>query len=188
MRCAVTCVCSTSRTPAANHLSEFVCTTTWSATPPAVNIEDTRRQAMRQNDREVRHTIIRVLSRRLARTASFDGASFSGKDTSFDDARFAGEYVSFRRVGFSSQTTAFGKAVFKCLRASFDSSAEWKKRRVRLGQPAERNPAGRPALHHAATVAAVPGRAGVRTALPPGRCRPGRRSRPLTPAWQHWSR
>jgi hypothetical protein len=126
MRCAVTCVCSTSRTPAANHLSEFVCTTTWSATPPAVNIEDTRRQAMRQNDREVRHTIIRVLSRRLARTASFDGASFSGKDTSFDDARFAGEYVSFRRVGFSSQTTAFGRAVFKCLRASFDSPAEWK--------------------------------------------------------------
>lgn len=140
-----------------NHLSEFVSTTTWSANPPAVNIEETRRQAMRQNDREVRDTIVRVLAQRLARTADtswsgndfdltgvlfedawfagarfngrhvwFDGAAFNGKDTSFDDARFAGEYVSFRRVGFSSQTTSFGRAAFKCLRASFESPAQWK--------------------------------------------------------------
>jgi hypothetical protein len=187
-----------------NNLSEFVSTTTWSATPPAVNIEETRRQAVRQNDREVRDTIVRVLSQRLsgtadtswsgndfdltgvlfedawfagarfsgrhvwfdgavfsgpnasfedvefnsevvsfegvsfesdatfagstfrARSASFDGAAFSGKDTSFDEARFAGEYVSFRRVGFSSEQTSFGSAVFKCLRASFDSPAAWK--------------------------------------------------------------
>ena len=59
----------------ANHLSEFVSTTTWSATPPAVNIEETRRQAVRQNDREVRDTIVRVLVQRLARTAD---ASWSG--------------------------------------------------------------------------------------------------------------
>jgi hypothetical protein len=140
-----------------NHLSEFVSTTTWSANPPAVNIEETRRQAMRQNDREVRDTIVRVLAQRLARTADtswsgndfdltgvlfedawfagarfngrhvwFDGAAFNGKDTSFDDARFVGEYVSFRRVGFSSQTTSFGRAAFKCLRASFESPAQWK--------------------------------------------------------------
>jgi hypothetical protein len=61
-----------------------------------------------------------------ARSASFDGAAFSGKDTSFDEARFAGEHVSFRRVGFSSEQTSFGSAVFKCLRASFDSPAAWK--------------------------------------------------------------
>ena len=187
-----------------NNLSEFVSTTTWSATPPAVNIEETRRQAVRQNDREVRDTIGRVLSQRLssaadsswsrndfdftgvlfedawfagarfsgrhvwfdgavfsgpntsfedvefnaevvsfngasfesdatfagstfrARSASFDGAAFSGKETSFDEARFAGECVSFRRVGFSSAQTSFGSAVFKCLRASFDSPTEWK--------------------------------------------------------------
>jgi hypothetical protein len=187
-----------------NNLSEFVSTTTWSATPPAVNIEETRRQAVRQNDREVRDTIVRVLLQRLsgtadtswsgndfdltgvlfedawfagarfsgrhvwfdgavfsgpntsfedvefnaevvsfdatsfesdatfagstfrARSASFEGATFSGKDTSFDEARFAGEYVSFRRVGFSSAATSFGSAVFKCLRASFESPAEWK--------------------------------------------------------------
>jgi len=216
-----------------NHLSEFVSTTTWSANPPAVNIEETRRQAMRQNDREVRDTIVRVLAQRLARTAdtswsgndfdltgvlfedawfagarfngrrvwfdgavfngpnasfedvefnaevvsfdganfdsdvtfagatfrartaSFDGAAFNGKDTSFDDARFAGEYVSFRRVGFSSQTTSCGRAAFKCLRASFESPAQWKNVEFDW-EPAERNPAGDPALHHAATVAAVP--------------------------------
>jgi hypothetical protein len=54
------------------------------------------------------------------------GPGSTARITSFDDARFAGEYVSFRRVGFSSQTTSFGRAVFKCLRASFDSPAEWK--------------------------------------------------------------
>jgi hypothetical protein len=187
-----------------NNLSEFVSTTTWSAQPPAVNIEETRRQTVRQNDREVRDTIIRVLAQRLsrgadtswsgndfdltgvlfedawfagarfngrhvwfdgavfngpnisfedvefnarvvsfdgatfesdaaftgstfrARSTSFDGATFSGKDTTFDEARFAGEYVSFRRVGFAGETTSFGKATFKCLRASFESPAEWK--------------------------------------------------------------
>jgi hypothetical protein len=187
-----------------NHLSEFVSTTTWSATPPATNVEETRRQAVRQNDREVRETIVRVLAQRLqssadtswsandfdltgvlfedawfagarfsgrhawfdgavftgpntsfedvefnaevvsfdgasfesgaafagatfrARTASFDGATFTGGETSFDDARFAGEFVSFRRVGFAGETTSFGSAAFKCLRASFESPAEWK--------------------------------------------------------------
>jgi hypothetical protein len=187
-----------------NNLSEFVSTTTWSATPPAVNIEETRRQAVRQNDREVRDTIVRVLLQRLsgmadtswsgndfdltgvlfedawlagsrfngrhvwfdgavfsgtntafddvefnaevvsfdgasfesdaafagstfrARSTSFDGAAFTGKDTSFDETKFAGEYVSFRRVSFSSDQTSFGSAAFKCLRASFDSPAEWK--------------------------------------------------------------
>jgi hypothetical protein len=52
-----------------NHLSEFVSTTTWSATPPAVNIEETRRQAMRQNDREVRDTIVRVIAQHVSRRA-----------------------------------------------------------------------------------------------------------------------
>jgi Pentapeptide repeats (9 copies) len=204
MCCAAICVCHTTRITGSNNLSEFLSTTTWSATPPAVNIEETRRQAVRQNDREVRDTIVRVLSQRLsgtadtswsgndfdltgvlfedawfagarfsgrhvwfdgavfsgpnasfedvefnsevvsfegasfdsdatfagstfrARSVSFDGAAFSGKDTSFDEARFAGEYVSFRRVGFSSEQTSFGSAVFKCLRASFDSPAAWK--------------------------------------------------------------
>jgi uncharacterized protein YjbI with pentapeptide repeats len=188
----------------ANHLSEFISTTTWSATAPATNIEEQRRQAIRQNDREVRKTIVRVVTRHLqrnadtswsgndfdftgvlfedasfegatfggrhvsfggatftgektsfdratfnaetvsfagakfdsatsfagatfrARHASFDTARFSGRDISFDGVRFAGEYVSFVRGGFTSEKTSFKSARFKCLRASFDSPAEWK--------------------------------------------------------------
>ena len=71
-----------------NNLSEFVSTTTWSATPPAVNIEETRRQAVRQNDREVRDTMVRVLSQRLSATAD---TSWSGNDSDLtgvvEDAR-----------------------------------------------------------------------------------------------------
>jgi hypothetical protein len=65
----------------ANHLSEFVSTTTWSATPPAVNIEETRRQAVRQNEREVRDTIVRV--------------GFSSEETSFGPAVFKCLRASF---------------------------------------------------------------------------------------------
>jgi hypothetical protein len=70
------------------HLSEFVSTTTWSANPPAVNIEETRRQAMRQNDREVRDTTVRVLAQRLARTAdtSWSGNDFDLTGVLFEDA------------------------------------------------------------------------------------------------------
>jgi hypothetical protein len=181
-----------------------VSTTTWSATPPATHIEEQRRQAIRQNDREVRNTIIRVIGRHLrsnadtswsgndfdftgvlfeeasldgatfsgrhvtfdratfrtqttsfagarfnaenvsfsgakfdsettfagakfrARRTSFEGATFTGPNISFDEARFTGEYVSFDRASFAAQSTTFLSAKFKCLRASFDSPAEWK--------------------------------------------------------------
>jgi hypothetical protein len=152
-----------------NHLTEFVSTTTWSAAPPATHIEEQRRQAIRQNDREVRNTIVRMVARHLQATAdtswsrhdfdfagvlfegaalagatfsgrhvsfegatfgakatSFDGATLGGTSVAFDDARFAGEYVSFDRVSFAAEKTTFLSAKFKCLRASFDSPAEWK--------------------------------------------------------------
>jgi hypothetical protein len=93
-----------------SRLSEFVSTTTWSATPPAINIEEQRRQAIRQNDREVRKTIIRVVSRHLQGNADtswsgndFDFTGVLFEDTSFDKVRFAGEYVSFARAGFSAR-------------------------------------------------------------------------------------
>jgi hypothetical protein len=186
-----------------NHLTEFVSTTTWSATPPATNIEEQRRQQIRQNDREVRNTIVRVITRHVqakadtswsandfdfsgvlfesaafdgttfggryvlfdgatftaedtsfdgatfnaedvsfigaefgtdttfagatfrARFTSFDGTTFGGESTSFDRARFGGEYVYFRRAAFSGEKTTFKSARFRCLRASFDSPAEW---------------------------------------------------------------
>ncbi|HEY6649636.1 MAG TPA: hypothetical protein VI217_21335 [Mycobacterium sp.] len=85
-----------------NHLSEFVSTTTWSANPPAVNIEETRRQAMRQNDREVRDTTVRVLAQRLARTAdtSWSGNDFDLTGVLFEDAWFAGAKFNGRHVWF----------------------------------------------------------------------------------------
>ncbi len=135
----------------ANHLSEFVSTTTWSATPPAVNIEETRRQAVRQNDREVRDTIVRVLVQRLARTADaswsgndfdltgvlfedawFAGARFSGRhvwfdgavfgqNASFEDVDFNAEVVSFDGASFESNAT-FAGATFRARSASFEGA------------------------------------------------------------------
>ncbi|MDT5284620.1 MAG: hypothetical protein QOJ20_5815 [Mycobacterium sp.] len=135
----------------ANHLSEFVSTTTWSATPPAVNIEESRRQAVRQNDREVRDTIVRVLVQRLARTADaswsgndfdltgvlfedglFAGARFSGRhvwfdgavfgpNASFEDVDFNAEVVSFDGASFESDAT-FAGATFRARSASFDGA------------------------------------------------------------------
>jgi hypothetical protein len=61
-----------------------------------------------------------------ARRISFDGATFGGKNNSFDEAKFTGEYVSFRGASFAGEKTTFLSTKFKCLRASFDSPAEWK--------------------------------------------------------------
>jgi hypothetical protein len=135
-----------------NHLSEFVSTTTWSATPPATNIEETRRQAVRQNDREVRETIVRVLAQRLQRSADtswsandfdltgvlfedawFAGARFSGKHAWFDGAVFTGPNTSFEDVEFNAEVVsfeganfesdaAFAGATFRARSASFDEA------------------------------------------------------------------
>jgi hypothetical protein len=115
-----------------NHLTEFVSTTTWSATPPATNIEETRRQAVRQNDREVRETIVRVLAQRLGRSADtswsandfdltgvlfedawFAGARFSGRHAWFDGATFTGPNTSFEDVEFDAEVVSFDGATFE---------------------------------------------------------------------------
>jgi hypothetical protein len=136
-----------------NHLSEFVSTTTWSANPPAVNIEETRRHAMRQNDREVRDTIVRVLSQHLAGTADtswsrndfdltgvsfenacFAGARFNGRHAWFDGAVFSGPNTSFQKVEFNAEAVSFdgasfesdasfAGATFRTRSASFDGAA-----------------------------------------------------------------
>ncbi|HEX2286349.1 MAG TPA: hypothetical protein VHI10_16260, partial [Mycobacterium sp.] len=136
-----------------SHLSEFVSTTTWSATPPATNIEEQRRQAIRQNDREVRKTILRVITRHLqhnadtswsgndfdftgvlfedasfegatfnGRQVSFNGATFRGENTKFDRASFNAETVSFDGARFESDSTTFTDASFRACRASFDGA------------------------------------------------------------------
>jgi uncharacterized protein YjbI with pentapeptide repeats len=139
-------------TDGANHLSEFISTTTWSATPPATNIEEQRRQAIRQNDREVRKTIVRVVTRHLQRNAdtnwsandfdftgvlfedaSFDGAMFGGRHVSFGGATFSGENTSFEGVRFNAENvsfvgakfdsaTTFAGATFRARRTSFDTA------------------------------------------------------------------
>ena len=113
-----------------NHLSEFVSTTTWSATPPAVNIEETRRQAVRQNDREVRDTIVRALAQRVSRAAdtSWSGNDFDFTGVLFEDAWFAGARFSGRNVWFdgavfSGPNTSFEDAVFNTEVVSFDGAA-----------------------------------------------------------------
>lgn len=113
-----------------NHLSEFVSTTTWSATPPAVNIEETRRQAVRQNDREVRDTIVRVLAQRVSRSAdtSWSGNDFDFTGVLFEDAWFAGARFSGRNAWFdgavfTGPNISFEDAVFNAVVVSFDGAA-----------------------------------------------------------------
>ncbi|MDT5210175.1 MAG: hypothetical protein QOF67_2590, partial [Mycobacterium sp.] len=113
-----------------NNLSEFVSTTTWSATPPAVNIEETRRQTVRQNDREVRDTIGRVLSQRLSGTAdtSWSGNDFDLTGVLFEDAwfagaRFGGRHVWFDGAVFSGLNTSFEDVEFNAEVVSFDGAS-----------------------------------------------------------------
>jgi hypothetical protein len=113
----------------ANHLAELVSTTTWTATAPATNIEESRRQAIRQNDGEVRQTAVRVLTARLQRDAdaSWAGNDFDFTGVLFEDASFAGAVFRGRRVRFdgatfSGKATSFEDAAFDADRVSFDGA------------------------------------------------------------------
>jgi len=112
-----------------SHLSEFVSTTTWSATPPATNIEEQRRQAVRQNDREVRKSIVRVIARHLQDNADvswskndFDFAGVLFEDASFADATFNGKRVAFDSATFRGETTSFEGANFNAEAVRFDGA------------------------------------------------------------------
>ncbi|HJT94928.1 MAG TPA: pentapeptide repeat-containing protein [Mycobacterium sp.] len=109
-----------------NHVTEFVSTTTWSATPPATHIEEQRRQAIRQNDRVVRNTIIRVIGRHLRSNADtswsgndFDFTGVLLEEASLDGVTFSGRHVSFERATFRTQTTSFDGAAFNAENVSF---------------------------------------------------------------------
>ncbi|AYV32445.1 MULTISPECIES: pentapeptide repeat-containing protein [Streptomyces] len=83
-----------------------------------------------QADREVRHTVIRVirdhLNPRISGTAaSWEGYDFDFTGTVFDGgsfrgARFTGGYVSFRRAEFTGGLLSFRHAVFAGGNVSFD--------------------------------------------------------------------
>jgi hypothetical protein len=112
-----------------SHVSEFVSTTTWTATPPATNIEEQRRQAVRQNDREVRKTVIRAISRHLQSDADvswsqndFDFTGVHFEDASFDRARFGGRHVTFDGATFTGPDTSFDDVRFDAEIVSFDGA------------------------------------------------------------------
>jgi hypothetical protein len=136
-----------------NHLSEFVSTTTWSATPPATNIEETRRQAVRQNDREVRETIVRVLAQRLQRSADtswsandFDLTGVLFEDAWFAGARFSGRHVWFDGAVFTGPNTSFEDVQFNAEVVSFDGPTSNPTRRsaARRSAPAAHRSTGPP--------------------------------------------
>jgi hypothetical protein len=113
-----------------NHLTEFVSTTTWSATAPATNIEERRRQGIRQNDGEVRKTVVRVIARHLRRDAdtSWSANDFDFTDVLFELAPFAGTRFRGRLVSFDGATfgdhddTEFDGAFFNAESVRFDGA------------------------------------------------------------------
>ena len=107
-----------------------------------------------QDDREVRHTVIRVITAHLQKDkdaamswqglnfdftgavfdgGGFGGAEFSGAKVSFDSAQFTGD-VSFAAVGFSGAQVSFGAAQFKNGLVSF-GAAEFSGTTVELQIP-----------------------------------------------------
>ena len=105
---------------------------------PGDDAAPAERTAYRAN-REVRHTIIRLISAHLRPGAAvswqglnfdftgviFDGGDFSGAEFSgglvrFDDAEFSGGRVSFIRAEFSGGLVSFNRAQFSGGEVSFD--------------------------------------------------------------------
>jgi len=97
----------------------------------SVEQQHTQRRTIRQNDREVRQTIVRVITAHLRdhadipwsdhdfdfntvifENADFQNARFRGKNTSFEGATFSGERTSFEGATFSGERTSFERAMF----------------------------------------------------------------------------
>jgi uncharacterized protein YjbI with pentapeptide repeats len=125
-----------------SHRTELVTTTTRPAEPPATTIEEQVHQRFRENDREVRQTIMRIITAHLQpepetpinwsghdydfttvlfEDVFFRGATFSGKTTSFAGATFSGN-TWFAQVTFGGQTTSFERATFRGQTTSFDGA------------------------------------------------------------------
>jgi hypothetical protein len=133
-----------------SHHTEIVTT----ARPPETSVlqtgrETTLHQKIRQNDREVRQTIVRVISARVEtyadvkwskhnydftgvyfEDAPFMFAEFLGDATLFDKATFSGERTNFSNAKFAGYTTSFTRAKFQ--NNSTFSWAEFSGRNVRF--------------------------------------------------------
>jgi uncharacterized protein YjbI with pentapeptide repeats len=109
-----------------SHITELVTTTRVQGTQP----EEARHQTIRQNDREVRQTIVRVISAHLQKAADvswsahdfdftavlfeeadFSNALFSGKTTTFHGATFTG-ITNFSATEFAGEINSFKNAKF----------------------------------------------------------------------------
>jgi hypothetical protein len=116
-----------------SHRTELVTTTTRPAEPPATSIEEQVHQRIRQNDREVRQTIVRIISAHLQPEAPINWSGhdydFTGvlfEDASFAGATFSGQTTTFDWAPFSSQTTRFGEPTFKAANLfPFESPRAW---------------------------------------------------------------
>jgi uncharacterized protein YjbI with pentapeptide repeats len=113
-----------------SHRTEHVTKFTRSETP-ITSVEEQVTHRLRQNDREVRQTIVRVICAHLQDNAenswsnndfdftgvlfenvNFGGATFSGEHTNFNGATFSGEHTVFNGATFSAERTVFGAATF----------------------------------------------------------------------------
>jgi len=124
-----------------SHRTELVTTTTRPAEPPATSIEEQVHQRIRQNDREVRQTIVRIISAHLQPEAPINWSGhdydFTGvlfEDASFAGAAFSGETTTFTRAKFSGQTTTFTGATFSGQTTTFDW-APFSSQTTRFGEP-----------------------------------------------------
>jgi uncharacterized protein YjbI with pentapeptide repeats len=105
-------------------------------------LEEELRFQYRQNDKEVRQTIVRVITAHLQEKATtswssndfdftgahleapnFDGAFFSGEYTSFYGATFSGQNTAFDGASFSGENTWFDGASFSGEYTSFDGAS-----------------------------------------------------------------
>ncbi|WP_329414761.1 pentapeptide repeat-containing protein [Nocardia vinacea] len=133
----------------ANHQQKLVVKQRRGRVGKAIGREEEQHFDFRQNDRQVRQTIIRVIAAHLQTNAetswsrcdfdfrgavledtSFAGARFSGETTSFDGATFSGETTSFARARFNGEHTSFAGARFssehtRFAGARFSSEHTW---------------------------------------------------------------
>jgi hypothetical protein len=114
-----------------SHRTEHVTKFTRSETP-ITSVEEQVTHRLRQNDREVRQTIVRVICAHLQHNAEnswshhdFDFTAVLFENVNFDRTMFSGEYTYFGGATFSGEYTSFGGATFSGERASFEYPHAW---------------------------------------------------------------
>jgi uncharacterized protein YjbI with pentapeptide repeats len=110
-----------------NDRSEVVTTTRQPGPEPITSVEQEVHQRLRQNDREVRQTVVRIIAAHLQNSAEiswsprdFDFTGVLFEDANFDGAVFGGERTFFERATFSGGNTSFECATFNGRHTSFD--------------------------------------------------------------------